>query len=257
MGAKGREIYHAVEMSEEDRKKPERIFSKVRAHIAPTLNPVFARYQFNNIVQGEKTMEQFIALVKNKAKDCDFGALKDDLIRDRIIFGVSSTKLREKLLQVGKNLKMDKCVTMCQEFEYSASQMKIFDKDTSQVHALSKSNSSTTRTYSQGKSQSRTGRQYGRTESRPERTGNQQAGEQAVVAVEDRTQMINGALPRGHNAANVPNGTIGANVAETLKLMRFRRLTSRIAFLSIVLSEFSVKMDKCLRNYKLAIREKP
>jgi hypothetical protein len=175
MGAKGREIYHAVEMSDDDRKKPERIFNKIRAHIAPTLNPVFARYQFNNIVQGEKTMEQFITLVKNKAKDCDFGALKDDLVRDRIIFGVSSTKLREKLLQVGKDLKMDRCITMCQEFEYSVSQMKMFNKDTSQVHALSMSDNSKSRTYSRGNTQSRTVRQHGRTESRPEHTGNQQA----------------------------------------------------------------------------------
>ncbi|XP_060600522.1 uncharacterized protein K02A2.6-like [Ruditapes philippinarum] len=140
MGAKGREIYRAANLSNADRKETKKIFQKVREHIAPIINPVFSRYQFNNITQGEKTMEQFITIIKNKAAECDFGTMKDDMIRDRIIFGVSSTKLRERLLQVGKDLKLDKATKLCQEFEYAASQIKMFNnvQESAPVHAVSR-----------------------------------------------------------------------------------------------------------------------
>ncbi|XP_060575603.1 uncharacterized protein LOC132733042 [Ruditapes philippinarum] len=140
MGAKGREIYRAANLSNADRKETKKIFQKVREHIAPIINPVFSRYQFNNITQGEKTTEQFITIIKNKATECDFGTMKDDMIRDRIIYGVSCTKLRERLLQVGNDLKLDKATKICQEFEYAASQIKMFNnvQESAPVHALSR-----------------------------------------------------------------------------------------------------------------------
>lgn len=70
-------------------KRPAKSLKKID-NKTPKVNPVFSRYKFNNIIQGEKTIEQFITCVRIKADECDFGGLKSDLIRDRIVIGVTS-----------------------------------------------------------------------------------------------------------------------------------------------------------------------
>ena len=70
-----------------------RIFKNVQ----PKSNPVFARYKFNSEAQGKYSVEQFISRLKVLSRDCSFGEKYiDDMIRDRIKFGIKSQKIREK-----------------------------------------------------------------------------------------------------------------------------------------------------------------
>lgn len=73
MGAKQCDIYRATNLID---KKTNKIFEKIQEHIAPKVNTVFSRYQFKNIIQGEKTIEQFITSLKSQADEWDFGDFK-------------------------------------------------------------------------------------------------------------------------------------------------------------------------------------
>lgn len=47
------------------------------------------------------------------------------MIRDRIVFGLHSEKIREKLINVGEELTLYKAIQIAQTFEYSQEQLKL------------------------------------------------------------------------------------------------------------------------------------
>ena len=93
------------------------------SYVQPKLNPVFARFKFNNEVQGVQTLEQFFTRLRTLAKDCNYGE-EEDMIRDRIVFGVASPKIREKLINEGDKLTLDRAIQISQSHEYAQQQLK-------------------------------------------------------------------------------------------------------------------------------------
>lgn len=62
-----------------------------------------------------------------QSKDCNFGNLKDSLIRDRIICGISDLKIQDRLLRE-PNLDLSKCINICNA-------AKIAERQTKQIMA--------------------------------------------------------------------------------------------------------------------------
>ena len=56
-------------------------------------------------------VQQFVASLYNLAVDCNFGELKDKLIRDRIVVGIRGASLSERL-QMNPELTMEKGKTV-------------------------------------------------------------------------------------------------------------------------------------------------
>jgi len=48
--------------------------------------------------QGE-VVEQFVTDLKIRAQSCNFGELQDSMIRDRLVLGITSQRVRERLLR--------------------------------------------------------------------------------------------------------------------------------------------------------------
>jgi hypothetical protein len=73
-------------------------------------NVIFERARFNKRVQGEKeSVIDFIEALYELAETCQFGDLKNELIRDRIVVGIRNASLSQKLMQDEK-LTLDKAV---------------------------------------------------------------------------------------------------------------------------------------------------
>ena len=102
----------------------------------PKLNHVFARYKFNNIIQNGDTSEKFVTNLKLHVKDCNYKD-PEEMIRDRIVFGISSSKVRERLINEGEKLTLEKAIQISQSYEYSQEQLK-FMSPPAEVHAVSK-----------------------------------------------------------------------------------------------------------------------
>ena len=62
------------------------------------------------------------------AKNCSFGELQEELIRDRIICGVKSERLQARLLREG-DLTLEKAISICKADEESRKQLKDLTKD--------------------------------------------------------------------------------------------------------------------------------
>ena len=58
-----------------------------------------------------------------KSRDCDYHD-PEEMIRDRIVFGTNSPKIREKLINVGRDLTLQKAIQIGQNYEYAQEQMK-------------------------------------------------------------------------------------------------------------------------------------
>lgn len=98
-GEKGRDVYNTWTLSEDEGKPLEVNFKKFQDYVQPKHNPVFSRYIFNNETQGTRPVEQYITHLRLLVKDCAFGRGEDEMIRDRLVFGTNSAKVRERLMQ--------------------------------------------------------------------------------------------------------------------------------------------------------------
>ena len=74
VGDKDRNIYHIFPaFSTEEKKKLKPHLDKFERHVQPNKNtPIFARYKFNNEVQGSSLFDQFVTKFPVLARDCNF-----------------------------------------------------------------------------------------------------------------------------------------------------------------------------------------
>lgn len=84
----------------------------------------YERYKFNTRVQQtNETVDQYVTELKNMAASCDYGDLREGLIRDRIVIGISDATLRARLLRE-TDVDLAKATQMCRADEVSKQQLK-------------------------------------------------------------------------------------------------------------------------------------
>ncbi len=83
------------------------------------------RHSFNtrNQKPGE-TIEAYVSTLRNKAKTCNFGALTDELIRDRLVCGIDNDSVRRVLLRES-DLTLAKVIKICQISELTEQHTKV------------------------------------------------------------------------------------------------------------------------------------
>ena len=80
-------------------------------------------YVFNSRKQLEgEAIEQFVTDLKLKAQTCQFDTLRDSMIRDRIVLGAWSQRVRERLLR--DYLDLGKAVKICQAAEVTERELE-------------------------------------------------------------------------------------------------------------------------------------
>ncbi|KAL5479802.1 hypothetical protein EMCRGX_G023380 [Ephydatia muelleri] len=123
IGPAGRDIYNTFNVSDQDKNKISILFQKFEGYCKPKQNVTVERYRFNTRSQQEGA----------------FGTLEEELIRDRIVCGVSSEKIKERLLRE-RDLTLDKAIDLCRAEEQSKTQLKCISEevsaDLSLVHAI-------------------------------------------------------------------------------------------------------------------------
>ena len=83
--------------------------------------------QFNSRNQrAGESVDSFLTDLYGLARYCNFGALKEELIRDRIVVGFQNRKLSEKL-QLDPNLTLEKASNLARQREAVKQQQNILD----------------------------------------------------------------------------------------------------------------------------------
>ena len=88
------------------------------------------------ISRGDRTAEQFITSLYSLAADCEFGELKEQLIRDQIVVGIRDSSLSTKL-QMDADLTLEKVKQLVRQQEAAHGQQAILNKPEGEIQAFS------------------------------------------------------------------------------------------------------------------------
>ncbi|XP_070407964.1 uncharacterized protein [Nothobranchius furzeri] len=126
-GPQAIEVYNtfAFEMAE-DRAWMDVVLAKFDAHCTPKKNETYERYMFRcRMQQQSESFDSFLTALRLKPQSCNFGTLRESMIRDQIVCGVEDKKLRERLIRES-DLTLDVAVKICQVSELSLKHLKTF-----------------------------------------------------------------------------------------------------------------------------------
>ena len=85
-------------------------------------------------------MDAFLTRLKKHSKTCEFGDLKDSLVKDRLVCGIADNVTRERLLRED-DLTLEKAVKVCKAAELVKERSKELHPtptSTTTVHAVQK-----------------------------------------------------------------------------------------------------------------------
>ncbi len=123
-GPDATEVYNTFTYTDEEVDKYKVVLDKFEAYCVPRTNETYERFVFRSRLQRDgETVEQFVTDLKNKSKSCNYGTLKESLIRDQIVIGVCDAKVQERLLR-DCELTLAKAIQICQAAETTNLQMK-------------------------------------------------------------------------------------------------------------------------------------
>ena len=139
MGRETREI--ARNLKFDNREDPSAVLQALKEHFVPKKNVTYERYVFNTSMQNDEPIDMYINRLRQLAESCDFGDLKESLIRDRLVIGLSDNQTRERLLRED-DLTLNKCLQICRAAERTSKQMKAMVGVTDTVHRVGKTSKS-------------------------------------------------------------------------------------------------------------------
>ncbi|XP_039870493.1 uncharacterized protein LOC120723214 [Simochromis diagramma] len=123
-GEEAVEVYNTFTFAENgDEHKLMKIMEKFEEYCNPKKNITYERYKFFTCVQGDMPISQYITELKLRAKSCEFGQLQESLIRDRVVCGITSDAMRERLLRED-DITLEKVVQLCIAAETTKAQIK-------------------------------------------------------------------------------------------------------------------------------------
>jgi transposase InsO family protein len=138
IGQDGRDVFNTMKFQDAEKDKIDDLFKKFKDYCQPSENTIVWRHRFNTKFQGEgESIDQFVTELKTLAKNCKFGEICDELIRDRIVVGVNNDKIKERLLRDG-GLTLKKAIDACRASEESKNMMKNLNEEAVVVGAVKK-----------------------------------------------------------------------------------------------------------------------
>lgn len=105
----------------------ESLVATLNEHFVGKLNLPFTRYQFRLCIQqAGEAVDEWLLRLKEAADCCDFGGLRDSLIRDQLIAGCKSEHLRRKLLAMD-NVTLEQALRVARAMEAAEAQASIME----------------------------------------------------------------------------------------------------------------------------------
>ncbi|GAA6080762.1 uncharacterized protein LOC121847580 [Tachysurus ichikawai] len=128
MGSECRHVYrHNLNLTDEQQRDIKTILDALEAYFKPARNVIYERYMFGCCKQEEgESIDNFVTRLREKATTCDYGGLKDEMIRDKIVLGIINEGTRRRLLSE-KNLTLLTAIEMCRTAEQIAMHMRAMD----------------------------------------------------------------------------------------------------------------------------------
>ena len=125
------ESFNTFGFSDEDKVKINIVIKNFEDYCTPKKNVTYERHVFNTRVQGAtEGIDAYVTELCKVSRNCEFGELRDSIIRDRIVCGIRSNEVRKRVLREN-DLNLERTVEMCKSFEITKNQAKniVVDQD--------------------------------------------------------------------------------------------------------------------------------
>ena len=98
MGEEADDVLSSTNITEEERRVYATVMGKFEGFFKVRKNVIFERARFNrrNQLDGE-TSEKYITELYRQIDSCEYGDMKEELLRDRLVVGILDHELSEKL----------------------------------------------------------------------------------------------------------------------------------------------------------------
>ncbi|KAJ8889489.1 hypothetical protein PR048_008988 [Dryococelus australis] len=105
------------------------VLNKVDAYFLPRCNLTYGRHVYFTCSQRKgQTFDTYLAELRKKSETCEFGALGDDLIKDRIVCGIRDNTLSQQLLRE-HNLTLIQAINTCRSVEVTDKWLEMFQAE--------------------------------------------------------------------------------------------------------------------------------
>ena len=81
------------------------------AHFNPKPSPIVKRYEFNSRCQSKSESIAYVAESRKISEHCEYGAVLNDMLRDRLVCGVNNKAIQRQLL-LEPDLTFDKALEL-------------------------------------------------------------------------------------------------------------------------------------------------
>ena len=105
------------------------VLQQFKTYCNPRRNTVYERHRFwsRDQLEGE-AVDQWVTELKVKAAFCEFSDQRDLLMRDKIVFGVSDERAKERLLRES-DFTLQKALDICRAAEATKEQEQAMNKE--------------------------------------------------------------------------------------------------------------------------------
>ena len=131
MGDEADDVLKGLNLSAAHQKQYNSVRDAFQAFFVVSKNVIYERSRFNMRKQEEnESVDSFVTALYTLSEHCNYGALNNELIRDRIVVGLADIRLSERM-QMDKDLTLDKAINMARQSEEIKRQQASLRGDTS------------------------------------------------------------------------------------------------------------------------------
>ena len=124
LGEEAETVLASTGLTEDERKVYATVLEQFDGYFKVRRNVIFERARFNRRSQQEgETAEKYITELYTLANNCNYGDLRDEMIRDRLVVGIRDATLSQQL-QLDAELTLEKAKTKIRQREAVGEQQK-------------------------------------------------------------------------------------------------------------------------------------
>ena len=129
LGEEANEVLTSTNITEEERKDFKTVIEKFDSYFQVRRNIIFERARFNqrNQLPGESA-ETYISELYRLVEHCEYGDLRDEMIRDRLVVGIVDKKTSQQM-QMDPALTLEKAKKRVRQKEAVREQGQTLDQD--------------------------------------------------------------------------------------------------------------------------------
>ena len=129
LGEEAENVLSSMNVTAEERGSYVAVLKKFNDFFKVRKNIIFERARFNRRAQRDgESVEQYISDLYSLAENCEYGAMKDEMIRDRLVVGLLDCALSERL-QLDPELTLEKAKRAARQKEAVQEQQQSLRSD--------------------------------------------------------------------------------------------------------------------------------